>query len=46
MKKYIEMQMEIVILQTQDIVTMSGFAGGDHEFGNPNSTSASADFES
>ena len=36
MKKYIELDMELIVLQAQDVVTMSGFHGADDEFGNPN----------
>ena len=36
MKKYIEVEIELVVLQAQDIVTASGFGGGDHEFDDPN----------
>ena len=37
MKKYVEVEIELIVLQTQDIVTLSdGFNGNDHEFGNPN----------
>lgn len=38
--QYCDMKIEIVILQAQDIVTFSGFNGGDHEFGNPNEDSS------
>jgi hypothetical protein len=36
MKKYIEVEIELVVLQAQDIVTLSGFNGGEHGFDNPN----------
>ena len=40
MKKYVEVEIELIVLQAQDIVTLSqGFEGGDHEFGNPNGSS-------
>lgn len=39
MKKYIELEIELIVLQAQDVVTMSGgFDGNDHEFGDPNQT--------
>ena len=48
MKKYTEIQIEIVVLQVQDIVrTSNGFPGGDHGFGDPNPpSSSSSDFSS
>lgn len=36
MKKYYELEIELVVLQAQDIVTLSGFGGEDDDFGNPN----------
>ena len=36
MKKYYEVEIELVSLQAQDVVTASGFGGGDHDFENPN----------
>ena len=36
MKKYQELEIEILVLNEQDVVTASGFAGIDHELGNPN----------
>ena len=37
MKKYIEVEIDLVVLQAEDIVTLSeGFNGSDHELGNPN----------
>lgn len=39
MKKYIDLEMQLVVLQAQDIVTLSGFSGVDDEFENPNGTS-------
>lgn len=43
MKKYIDMEIEVIVFQAQDIITNSingGFAGSDHEdgFDNPNDT--------
>ncbi len=37
MKKYMEVEIELVVLQAQDVVTMSGFQGGLDEFEDPNS---------
>ncbi len=37
MKKYIEVEIELVVLQAQDVVTLSGFQGGLDEFEDPNS---------
>lgn len=38
MRKYNELEIELVLLQGQDVVTMSGFGGIEDEggFGNPN----------
>ena len=38
MKKYTELEIELVLLQSQDVVTMSGFGGepDDDGFENPN----------
>lgn len=36
MKKYMEVEIELVVLQAQDVVTMSGFQGGLDEFEDPN----------
>lgn len=36
MKKYMEVEMNIVMLEAQDVITMSGFAGFEDGFGNPN----------
>ena len=38
MKKYIELEMELIVLQAQDVVTLSVFDGVDDSegFGNPN----------
>ena len=44
MKKYVEFEMELVTLTAQDIVTLSGFEGGDDDFKNPNKTEAAGDF--
>ena len=38
--QYCDMKIEIVTLQAQDVVTLSGFAGGEHGFGNPNGDSS------
>ena len=35
MKKYMEVEIELVVLQAQDVVTMSGFQGGLDEFEDP-----------
>ena len=35
---YTKFEMQIVMLMAQDVITTSGFLGGDHEFGDPNST--------
>ena len=35
MKNYQILSMEIVLLENQDIVTISGFNGDDHEFTGP-----------
>ena len=32
MKKYTELKIELVLLQRQDVVTMSGFEGEDDNF--------------
>ena len=37
-KNYQTLALEIIVLQAQDVVTLSGFNGEDHVFGNPNST--------
>ena len=44
MKKYVEFEMELVTLTVQDIVTLSGFEGGEDGFDNPNKTEAAGDF--
>ncbi|MBR1974259.1 MAG: hypothetical protein IKA20_00230 [Clostridia bacterium] len=36
MKHYEEMKMELLVLAHQDVVTVSGFAGVEDEFGDPN----------
>ena len=36
MKKYYEVEIELVSLEAQDVVTISGFIGVDHDFDNPN----------
>ena len=36
MKKYVEVELNIVMLQAQDVITMSGFAGFEDDLGNPN----------
>ena len=36
MKKYNELEIELVLLQAQDVVTMSGFEGEGDGFENPN----------
>lgn len=38
MKKYYAVEIELILLQAQDVVTMSGFAGGEDGFEDPNST--------
>ena len=45
MKKYTELEIELVLLQRQDVVTMSGFGGepDDDGFGDPN-TNTVGDF--
>ena len=35
MKNYQILSMEIILLENQDIVTISGFNGDDHEFKGP-----------
>ena len=42
MKKYVEIQVELIQLQKQDVVTLSGFEGGMDEFDNPNQPKDSA----
>ncbi len=37
--QYEEIQVKLVMLSKQDVLTTSGFNGGDHEFENPNGTS-------
>ena len=44
MKKYVEFEMELVTLTAQDIVTLSGFEGGDVDFGNPNDVDPAGEF--
>ena len=39
--QYEEIQLTLVMFSTQDVLTMSGFDGGDHGFQNPNSTEES-----
>ena len=34
--QYEEIQINLVILTAQDVITASGFDGDEHEFGNPN----------
>ena len=34
--QYEEIQVNLVMFSAQDVLTMSGFDGSDHEFGNPN----------
>ena len=36
MKKYVELEIELVVLQAQDVVTLSNFFGEEDGFGNPN----------
>ena len=36
MKSYQILSMEIILLENEDIVTISGFHGGDHDFNGPN----------
>ncbi len=36
MKKYQELEIEILVFTEQDVVTASGFAGNEHGLGNPN----------
>lgn len=36
MRKYIEVELNIVMLEAQDVITMSGFAGTEDDFGDPN----------
>ena len=36
MKKYQELEIDILVFTEQDVVTASGFAGIDHKLGNPN----------
>ena len=36
MKKYQELEIEILVFTEQDVVTASGFAGKEHKLGNPN----------
>ena len=45
MKKYTELEIELVLLQEQDVVTMSGFGGVEDSggFGDPN-TNTVGDF--
>lgn len=40
MKKYQELEIEILVFTEQDVVTASGFAGNDHRLGNPNANEA------
>jgi len=42
--QYEEIQMKLVMLSEQDVLTTSGFEGGDHEFENPNTTTNNEDF--
>ena len=41
MKKYLNLEIELIILPQSDIVTFSDFDGVDHSFGNPNATPTS-----
>jgi hypothetical protein len=34
--QYEEIQVKLVMLSAQDVLTMSGFEGGGHDLGNPN----------
>lgn len=34
--QYEKIQMTLVMFSAQDVLTMSGFEGSDHDFGNPN----------
>lgn len=44
MKKYEEVNVELLLVQANDVITTSpGFVGGDHEFGNPNTNAADDD---
>ena len=40
MKKYLNLEIELIVLPKSDIVTLSDFDGVDHNFGNPNETSS------
>ena len=41
MKKYLEMEIQIVMLCGEDIITESSFHGADDGFGDPNTSEAS-----
>ncbi|MBQ7912246.1 MAG: hypothetical protein IJ308_00665 [Clostridia bacterium] len=45
MKKYEVLNIELLLVQAEDVITTSpGFVGGDHEFVNPNTPSDDGQF--